>query len=167
MTELLAADAVNSPRTAAQSSTASPDCKTVYALRRTLVRRLQAACQGVPRRRRFARHRAFIDQWAEYSRTGRLGLLISVLEGQDHGGDTRAQCNLILALAQGFDLNSKTSKTNVARGPDRLAFWKAPAARAAEHRGSQSETAVSQTYQPRRPALQADLFGPGLVTQPS
>ena len=89
-----------------------------YELRRTLVRRLQKASRGVPRRQRVLQHQRFIQEWQELSRRGELWLVQRALEvgpavASHAGPEWRESFILGLAAALPAALSAKETAGNL------------------------------------------------------
>ena len=69
-----------------------------YSLRRILVRRLQAANRGVPRRQRVEQHIRFADEWAHLVQEGRVEEILGFVQGK-WGLDAGLDEGLIQRLA--------------------------------------------------------------------
>jgi hypothetical protein len=69
-----------------------------YSLRRILVRRLQAANRGVPRRQRVEQHIRFADEWAQLVQGRRVEEVLGFVQGK-WGLDAGLEEGLIQRLA--------------------------------------------------------------------
>ena len=69
-----------------------------YSLRRILVRRLQVANRGVPRRQRVEQHMCFADEWAQLIQERRIEEVLGFVQGK-WGLDAGLEEGLIQRLA--------------------------------------------------------------------
>lgn len=126
----------------------------LYALRRILVKRLQAASRGVPRRVRFQAQQDFIREWDEARRNGTWGTLAQTLHAPHRA-----------SVPQGF-------LDRLARGeglaPDRLAPIRPKLACSPPGRRAPQDTPKLQTLarDEGRIGFQEELFGSELILQP-
>lgn len=88
--------------------------QALYLLRRVLVKRLQAATRGISRGARVAAHRRFVEQWGEFSRTGRLEFLSGLVPETTGPGKSAPEETDPASLAQPFGRNRQV--TTPARG---------------------------------------------------
>lgn len=129
----------------------------VYALRRILVGRLQAASRGASRRARFQLHQDFIREWEECRRQGRLGALGEALDVPEAGEPGE---ELLFRLARG----RAASPEHLAGERPKLAFS------LSESRATVSRTPATPLQTLARDdgwmGLQEELFGPELALHP-
>jgi hypothetical protein len=158
------------PSSGAGSRPDSLSCsnREAYALRRTLVRRLQAASRGVSRRTRFEQHKAFAREWEEYRWGGRLGVLQQAVAGERpvlESGTDSAGLGLLLTLAL-VSPEVAEPKSKVAGVEGGLACSETCAGSVAVSGDPVPADSPRQPSQAQPGVLQADLFGPGFLAQP-